>query len=521
MDFTRLTKIAQGNPDEQKIGFFGVGFYSLFSICEEPFLSSGNQSMGFFWKGDTLYTKRGIIQPEHVTDWTCFWLECRDPMEMIKFNDFAKFLATSLAFTSYIKEIEVIVDGERIQLFHKKVSVPRPLSFKSGDYVLQSQTGIFKMISTEIQSMQLDVTLKEEKTYFLSPNRMEESQFTLFARIALGNLKVSLAKELEKEMERTTKKNPPSTVKIQIIYSNYDEFASSTAMKEKTDIFSDLLPDPTSQGRVFIGFPTFQTTGCSIQLSAHLIPTVERESIDFVDKTLNIWNQEMLSMCGLLARIVAEDDLDSIVSLYKELTLDPTSEEWLQKKGNHNLVSFTYNHSTPSPIVGRIISTYFFKLSLRPIRMVSTMGILPVSSVRLNDPELKNFFKKVPIIPPETENYCKDLIKRLLDNGSLKRACLDDLFDELAQRPMSSDEIISIFQYWINKWRQQKINQNLSIQLRSVLVLTDSDGLVPMTMIKHYTSSQLVPIDVPIPNSVLPLKITKHFSNSELEQAFW
>ena len=35
-DFGRLRKIAEGNPDEQKIGFFGVGFYSLFSICEEP-----------------------------------------------------------------------------------------------------------------------------------------------------------------------------------------------------------------------------------------------------------------------------------------------------------------------------------------------------------------------------------------------------------------------------------------------------------------------------------------------------
>jgi hypothetical protein len=35
-DWSRLRKIAEGNPDEQKIGFFGVGFYSLFSICDEP-----------------------------------------------------------------------------------------------------------------------------------------------------------------------------------------------------------------------------------------------------------------------------------------------------------------------------------------------------------------------------------------------------------------------------------------------------------------------------------------------------
>lgn len=41
---------AEGNPDEEKIGAFGVGFYSLFSVTEEPFVTSGSDWMGFYWK---------------------------------------------------------------------------------------------------------------------------------------------------------------------------------------------------------------------------------------------------------------------------------------------------------------------------------------------------------------------------------------------------------------------------------------------------------------------------------------
>ncbi|RGB36392.1 histidine kinase-like ATPase [Rhizophagus diaphanus] len=35
-DWKRLKRIAEGNPDKKKIGAFGVGFYSLFAVCEDP-----------------------------------------------------------------------------------------------------------------------------------------------------------------------------------------------------------------------------------------------------------------------------------------------------------------------------------------------------------------------------------------------------------------------------------------------------------------------------------------------------
>jgi len=49
-DWSRLKKIAEGNPDETKIGAFGVGFYSVFADCEEPFVSSGREALAFYWQ---------------------------------------------------------------------------------------------------------------------------------------------------------------------------------------------------------------------------------------------------------------------------------------------------------------------------------------------------------------------------------------------------------------------------------------------------------------------------------------
>ena len=76
-DWKRLKRIAEGNPDEQKIGAFGVGFYSVFSICDEPFVSSGNQCMVFFWEKDQLFVRRKALPKEDKI--TTFMLNMRAP----------------------------------------------------------------------------------------------------------------------------------------------------------------------------------------------------------------------------------------------------------------------------------------------------------------------------------------------------------------------------------------------------------------------------------------------------------
>jgi hypothetical protein len=80
-DWDRLKRIAEGNPDVEKIGAFGVGFYSVFSICDDPFVSSGKESMAFYWNDkDQLFVRRRPLEQEESM--TTFLLNMRNPSEI-------------------------------------------------------------------------------------------------------------------------------------------------------------------------------------------------------------------------------------------------------------------------------------------------------------------------------------------------------------------------------------------------------------------------------------------------------
>ena len=80
-DWDRLKRIAEGNPDAEKIGAFGVGFYSVFSICDDPFVSSGKESMAFYWNDrDQLFVRRRPLEKEEAM--TTFLLNMRTLSEV-------------------------------------------------------------------------------------------------------------------------------------------------------------------------------------------------------------------------------------------------------------------------------------------------------------------------------------------------------------------------------------------------------------------------------------------------------
>ena len=374
--------------------------------------------------------------------WTTFFLQLRELEEVPFLPDFGKFLITSIGFTKNLSRIKVFVKDELVLSIHKKVAPPKPMEYSKLDYSIQSANKLLSLESLEIQSIQLDVEgtfppvnnspeegiplksisgLSSFLSSFMKPKdtsipiiRTNESliiKASSFMRIAVGTCKVTPSDNLVFHIERTTKKKPPLSLKIHLLWTSYDEIQSSshqstspltttvansigslfstsittpsmelspTALQTKM-LFSGLLTFP-KQGNIFIGFPTHQTTGATCSIMSHLIPTVERESLDFVDKYLLFWNQEVLAMCGVLSRIVYEGELALMDKLFCGLGEGGNDQESLLyffKRGSHALSSFTYGTSTPSPLVSRILNNSFFRGAKKGVRMVPFLPSTP------------------------------------------------------------------------------------------------------------------------------------------------
>ncbi|KAF9428175.1 hypothetical protein BGZ94_003181 [Podila epigama] len=521
-DWNRLKKIAEGNPDESKIGAFGVGFYSLFSICEEPFVSSGNECMAFYWRSDQLYAKRAPVPADEnePDEWTTFLLDLREPMDMLNMDEFAPFLARSLGFTGNLRKISVYLNHHRLLNISKKMREPRPMTLPKTMFLTSPQK-IFTLKSVDLQSVQLDATRLEVSRWL---GEVTTTTTTIFLRTASGHLDVKVSKKFADEMERTTKKYPPSQTAIQILYVGHDEKQASA---ENKTIFKDLVPFP-EQGRIFIGFPTYQTTGFSSHVAGRFIPTVERESLDFVDKCLQVWNHELLSMAGLLSRALYEDELSQIGHLYNEMILahqkpdqpddeaTATARDWLEKRALHALQAFQFHPSTPSPLVGHYTDAYFFRMSTQPLSILSSHGVKELDKVRIPEPTMASFLSLLPTIPTDVYKGSQKFIEKMEKAGKVQRITFRDVLTELENRTLTETQMVAMLKWWIEFQSKFVIPDPEISAFFQLALVCSGDSVKPLSSLKWFVNPKLTPVDMPLPPNTLPYDITKSFTQPEL-----
>lgn len=64
-DWQRVASIAEGNTNVDSVGQFGVGFFSVFALSDEPIIVSGKEYMVFIWQNtDSLTTCRHLLPVE-------------------------------------------------------------------------------------------------------------------------------------------------------------------------------------------------------------------------------------------------------------------------------------------------------------------------------------------------------------------------------------------------------------------------------------------------------------------------
>jgi hypothetical protein len=137
---------------------------------------------------------------------------------------------------------------------------------------------LFHITSVDFRGVQLDVKRLRIPTKInikqLRSGVYQTEEESILFRIANGNLDVKISKEFSTKMERITKKKPPNNTFIQMIFAEFDERnLSGDYNKNLSPIFKDLISYP-QQGKIYIGFPTNQTTGSCSHLAALVIPTV-------------------------------------------------------------------------------------------------------------------------------------------------------------------------------------------------------------------------------------------------------
>ena len=538
-DWARLKKIAEGNPDETKIGAFGVGFYSVFSECEEPLVSSGKQALAFYWQKDALFTRRLEI-PNGQHDNTTFFLPMRDSNAPIRsLMSLCQFLASSLTFVG-LEEITVTLDEWQIATLTKKTAPMRDL-FLPKEVDKKTVGGLMNVTAVTKEAAQLDArwlkvvewkprrvntsetgldpaakgapptqtlrgffsrlapgisnnaaiekATKEEKRIQegLEDDLLGQSTATIFIHVNKAKVKTVVSQSFNHELERATKKPPPKYTSVSLLSTSYHEKTASSSDDVTTSgpssIFATFVPE-NGKGRIFIGFTTNQTTGLNVHISTpSVIPTVERESIDLNNRYVKEWNMDLLRVAGIVARISWGNEITDLSEKLSQMVRREGRKEPIAKDIQAILPEalflhnvYSWQESTPSTQVGRLMEEAFWTCDQKSTTRIATLSSRGVMlSSQVRLAPEQLDF--VDNIPTLPEPLTKaGLVRRLIDWEVITEVTMSDIKQNLEGKALTNAQLEQFLEWLCRKARSKQID-GLTIQsLLGVTIGTDEDN---------------------------------------------
>ncbi|KAK3286724.1 hypothetical protein CYMTET_5735, partial [Cymbomonas tetramitiformis] len=170
-DWERIRCIAKGNPDEKSVGYFGVGFYSVFALCDKPTIESNGEIQTFFWgdaqgqpcvDGHALFVYGGstgavaTVTDAQNTTVTFAPLKAMCEATTWDLGALARFLVQALCFPRNLQQVDLYVDQEHTFGLTRNSTSQRPQALALGfGLCTSSPRGLFTVQDVEVSSLQL------------------------------------------------------------------------------------------------------------------------------------------------------------------------------------------------------------------------------------------------------------------------------------------------------------------------------------------------------------------------------
>ncbi|KAK9366545.1 hypothetical protein V1509DRAFT_235521 [Lipomyces kononenkoae] len=539
-DWDRLREIAKGNPDETKIGAFGVGFYSVFAVTDKPMVISGPTAMSFYYEGDQLRYRRISLPADAQKvggNWTTIDMPYSSPKLVPDLSHFTSFLAQSLTFVK-LQKIELAVDAisllsiQKIKSDPKSLQIPREINLTSLDHTMRMER--VEAESVQIKARYLNATqlgksdlevkgimslgLKFIQAFTAEPERPSEyTDAVLFLRNITGYILTNPSVSFAKKLQGAIMKPPPKHASVSMIALNKDEADTSQL---KSGIAAQIFPKTFADAKVFIGFPTKQTTALKSHIAApQAIPTMERAAVDTANAYVKDWNKEMMYMAGILTRIVYGSEMQDIGSMIPQAKEADNVNEDVYSKAGFAMRQFYFESSTPDARIGQYIATGFWK-SAPSVPLVTTKGVKPSTEARAM--EDITFLKDVPMIPKSMYDNAQEFHDQVKSLGLIRSVDANDIKNEFARRPLDVDDTVAFLKWAIRKLKTDELTLSEVRTMIGYALLADSKmGTVDMRSIYFYHNVATVPATMPVPYTCLPYGVAREIRNSELEMLGW
>ena len=243
--------------------------------------------------------------------------------------------------------------------------------------------------------------------------------------------------------------------------------------------------------------------------------------MDFVEPSLAHWNTEMLSMSGLLARILYEQEMLEIKQMYESITLKGDSFNveaitYLEKRAIHAMQSFAFKPTTPYGRIGALLSKAFFDASSYAPLLITTKGVFLASEVRLPNKEI-TFIRTIPLVKDSVLKDCDSFFRKLQEYLTIPLVDIDSVISELDHRSLEENEITELLKWWVRIKMSGRSNIDMMKRVFSRLKLGSGSNLWAVT---HFLNPGIVPPSLPLANSVISYNISRNFNKKELEAYF-